>query len=479
MSMNLLTDDSPLEPDDELLVAYVDGELDNDSRTQLENRLLDDEELRRRLQDLQQGWDYLDDFPAMIPCEKLVESTLELVVSDIVKPKTESSTSRMFVDRYRWPLATAGLCVLGALISAVTIYAVRSSDYQSQLKDLAIAENIDAYYYGHDLQLMRDLALNDSWTNMVAAMKEIGDLSPPQPIVATAEVSQREELIQSLTLVDRSQLDSRWKRFTRLDEKDQQRIRQTAEKVQSQPNAEVLLETMQIYSAWRETLSSDLRDKIEADDLDERRDAIKQAIDKTQFAMSKRSSLNLSDDTIERIAFALHQILKQRLQDNDPGAIAFVSRLKQFMDSERAELMAIGAMVFGDQGRPDGRGGRFGFSRGPSDRGPSDRGTSGNSLNDRPGPLTLAELSMIEIILSDADRDVLDSIAGDPRNPMMEGVTLRYWAEETVRRKAWSRDEDATTLLQRYEELDSRDREMVDLLPAKQALDRLTPPHRR
>ncbi|GAA4463409.1 hypothetical protein [Novipirellula rosea] len=479
MSLKLLTDDAPLDPDDELLVAYVDGELDHDSRTQLESRLLDDAELRRRLQSLQQGWDYLDDFPALTPCEKLVESTLELVVSDIVKPTAESSASRVFVNRFRWPLITAGLCVLGILAAAATIYGVRSFHYQSQLEDLAIAENIDAYYYGRDLQLMRDLALNESWTNMVTAMKDIGDLSPPEPIVSNVDLSEREDLIETLSLVQRSHLDSNWKRFTRLDEQDQQQIRQTAERVQAEPNADVLLQTMQIYSAWRETLSSELRDKIEADDLDQRREAIKQAIDQTQLAMSKRSSLNLSDDTIERIAFALHQILKMRLQNEDPGATKFISRLKQFVDSERAELMAVGAMVFGDVGRPDGRGGRFGFPRGPSDRGPNDRGSSGNSLSDRPAPLTIDELAMIEIILSDADRDVLDSIAGDPRNPMMEAVTLRYWAEETVKRKAWSRNENETTLVDRYQQLDPHDRELIDLLPAKQAIDRLTPSYRR
>ena len=118
MSMNLLTDDSPLEPDDELLVAYVDGELDNDSRTQLEDRLLDDEELRRRLQDLQQGWDYLDDFPAMVPCEKLVESTLELVVSDMATGHGRAVCSR-HIDfcrddlcraEFRLPIAIARSC---------------------------------------------------------------------------------------------------------------------------------------------------------------------------------------------------------------------------------------------------------------------------------------------------------------------------------------------------------------------------------
>ncbi len=485
MISTLLTDDAPLDPDDELLVAYVDGELESDLRSRLEDRLLAEEGLRRRLQELQQGWDLLDEFPSTTPCEKLVESTLELVVADLAIPHADTSRPRFAVTRFRWPLITLLLSGVAALVAAGSIYAVRATDYQSQLEDLAIAENIDAYYYGRDLQLMRDLALNDSWTKMITAMKEIGDLSPPKAMVATVKTSEREDAIETLSLVERAQLDSRWKRFTSLPEPDQQRIRETADAVRSQPDADAMLETMQAYSAWRETLSSDLRDKIESDQIEERREAIKQAIDQTQYAVSKRSSLNLSDDSIERIAFALHQILKQRLADGDQATTRSIARLTQFTDTKRAEMITIGAIVFGDMGRGDMRNGRFGFARGPGGRGSAGPGSAGRgsppsgNAQDRPAPLTVAELSSIEIILSDTDRDLLNSIAGDPRNPMMETVTLRYWAEETVRRKAWSREEDASTLLQRYEQMDAHDRDVIDLLPPKQMLDRLTPPARR
>ena len=61
MSTSQLSDDTPLDPDDELLVTYLDGELDRKGQTELENRLLEDQDLRSRLQQLQTGWDLLDD----------------------------------------------------------------------------------------------------------------------------------------------------------------------------------------------------------------------------------------------------------------------------------------------------------------------------------------------------------------------------------------------------------------------------------
>ncbi|MFG0262225.1 MAG: anti-sigma factor family protein, partial [Novipirellula sp. JB048] len=379
MMSTLLNDDAPLDPDDELLVAYVDGELESGERSRLEDRLLAEEALRRRLQELQQGWDLLDEFPSTTPCEKLVESTLELVVADLTHDDAAPLRPRLATARFRWPLTLLLLSAMAGLVAAGSIHVVRAKHYQSQLEDLAIAENIDAYYYGHDLQLMRDLAANDAWTNMIAAMREIGELSPYNAMVATRETSQREAAIASLSAVERSQLDSRWKRFVGLPAQDQQRIRDTADAVRDHANAASMLETMQAYAAWRETLSNELRDQIESEDMEQRREAIERAIDQTQLAVSKRSGLQLSDDSIERIAFALHQILKQRVADGDPATTRSIARLSQFMDPKRAELITIGAIVFGHGGRAGMRNGRVGSDRGPA---------PGGRPRARPAPLT-------------------------------------------------------------------------------------------
>ena len=63
MSTETIADERPVDPDDELLVAYLDGELDSEMRSDLEQRLMDDASLRSRLQTLQRGWDWLDELP--------------------------------------------------------------------------------------------------------------------------------------------------------------------------------------------------------------------------------------------------------------------------------------------------------------------------------------------------------------------------------------------------------------------------------
>ena len=85
MSISAISDDSPIDPDDELLVAYLDGELSRDDESALENRLVENDNLRERLQNLQSGWELLDDLPDSAPSLKLVGSTLEMVVADLEK----------------------------------------------------------------------------------------------------------------------------------------------------------------------------------------------------------------------------------------------------------------------------------------------------------------------------------------------------------------------------------------------------------
>ncbi|TWU36003.1 anti-sigma factor family protein [Novipirellula artificiosorum] len=460
MSAELLSDNAPLDPDDELLVAYVDGELDNQLRGGLEERLLEDEALRRRLQELQRGWDYLDDLAGSTPNEKLVESTMELVVADLVKPQ---QTQHRSLWPIRWPMAVTAISLASILVTAVVIGMVRSHQYRAQLADLAIAENLDAYYYGNDLQLMRGLAINESWAKTIALMREIGDLQTPKPLVANLPMDQRESVIAEMPLADRAQLGYRWNRFERLKPEDQERLRATASEAADQPDSDRLLETMQAYAVWRETLPSDLRDKIESNNLDERREAIRIAMDKTQLDLSRRSGEILSDETIERIDYTLHRILDERLRMDDPKLKKFMERFSKGATPEQVEMIAINAMVMTDGGRSGRWGG--GFIRG---------------MADRPAPLNANELDMIKWWLPDEDHETLDLIAGDPRNPFMESETLRYWAGETVKRKSPWRNEDPRSLLQRYQQIDDDEyRLMLDLMPPKEMLDRLVPEQRR
>lgn len=66
-------------PDDELLVAYLDGELDDAARASLETKLSANEALRSRLTQLRSAWDLLDELPITRPDPNFAQSTIEMV----------------------------------------------------------------------------------------------------------------------------------------------------------------------------------------------------------------------------------------------------------------------------------------------------------------------------------------------------------------------------------------------------------------
>ena len=256
------------------------------------------------------------------------------------------------------------------------------------------------------------------------------------------------------------QLNNRWGRFNRLDEESRERIRQTAKAVSEQADAEYLLQTMQAYAIWHDRLPPELREQIESTDGKERRDAIKQAIERTQISITKRSSLKLDDDSIDWIYFALRQIIQDRVDNGDQATIDDLERGKARMEmsDEDAEFRTIASIVM--SGAMRGFSGR----RRPS-FGPPGGGT-------RPEPLQPEELATIGFALPDRALDILDIVAAG--DPLKESTTLGVWAEETIRRKNPFRRDDSTTL-ERYNEMDDSFRDVLDLMPRKDIQNELKP----
>ncbi|MEM8670172.1 MAG: hypothetical protein AAGG48_21785 [Planctomycetota bacterium] len=451
-----LSDNTPVDPDDELLVAYLDGELSRQDQAELEDRLMADDGLRQRLQQLQNGWELLDALPDPEPSLKLVESTLEMVVADILKD--QPSQNRL--HRFRFPGFVALACVLGVGCVLAVSAIVRHQNYRAQLTDLAIVENIDAYLYGSDLNLMRQLTANPDWLAMVTAATEMGDIN----LTVIADVSQtaveeRDELIRSLPPESIDQLNSRWERFKRMEESDRDEIRQTAAAVEAQPDAESLLRSMQSYAVWRESLPAKLRDGIEQTEGSEQRNAIEAAIEHTQLSISRRSSLKLTDEAVDAIYIALQQILDQRLELLEPE---LRKTLDRFQKDPTSEFFMLGRMLF-----PRGPGGG-GPGRGPS--GP--RGQRPNFPGmERTEPLTEDELQLVRWVLPDRAVDLLDLAANG--DPFLESVTLRTWAEESLKRK-FPRRRDEISKLERYLEIPDEYRDQLDMLPPDRFLKELS-----
>ncbi|QDT06363.1 hypothetical protein K227x_47720 [Rubripirellula lacrimiformis] len=447
-----IADDMPLDPDDELLVAYLDGELERSDRTALENRLLDDETLRVRLQELQSGWDMLEALPSEAPNTKLVETTLELVVADLVK---HSPPKRSWLNRYRFPLGVAASCVIAIGLAVIVTQWVNRARFNHELRGLAIAESLDAYKYDVDLDLMRQLSRDQEWLHMVHASRSLDGVTEEPVSIADIPLDEREAAITALPVEQRSPLFSRWERYNQLDPPTRKKIQSLADVVAQQTDAEQLLDTMRAYAVWRESLPTKLVDAIEGSQGQSQRDAINQGINETMISISEQSSRKLSDETIERIYFALRKILDRRLQKLTASQKTDYAEYEQRFGGGRGVDWFLLFVLFGHS----------------SER--SEKIPAPKFLPDREH-LRSDELDYIRLILSDNDLETLRvSTGGDA---LLNTMMLTTWAEEAIRRKSPRPRRNRESSLEKYLEMPSDRRDEFELLPPDRMLEELSKP---
>lgn len=437
--------DASVDPDDELLVAYLDGELEIGPRNDLEDRLLNDEALRLRLQTLQSSWDMLDDLPSPDCNEKLVESTLELVVADVTRLIPSTNVKKSFVRRYGNLLVGFALAILIPVVSYVCVGLYRKTQLQQQLADLELAENVDAYAMGNDLELIRELTWNESFNQMIQNAEAFGvfrgDVST---VVRDTPLSDRETMIASLPVEQRATIETRWNQFRVADLESKEEIRKTAETVKAQTNADMLLKTMAGYAAWRQSLPGNLRDGIADSKGDARREAIADAIDFTMGEISRDSGKMISDETAERIVFALKKIVEDRVANNSELA----AQLQPAKLDERSRMFVIGALL------------------------------RGSRLVTR---ITFEELEQVAEFMDDDAKETLNLLANfspfTGRDAHLQELTMRTWAEEALLRTSFGKRE-KPSLIKRYEEIPDEQRDSLDLKSPEKFKKSLSEPNR-
>ncbi len=138
--------------DDEQLVAYLDGELDETQSAEVERRLLSDIAYRGRMQELQATWDLLDRLPDAHTGDSFTKTTIELVARQAAKDLT--------LRRHgRWAKPVrAGLFVLAGFACATLGFSIirysQGEPTRALIRDLRVIENMDVY---SDLKIDRNI----------------------------------------------------------------------------------------------------------------------------------------------------------------------------------------------------------------------------------------------------------------------------------------------------------------------------------
>ena len=141
---------------DEELVAYLDGELDGEAARRMEHRLASEEPVRRRLQQLAQSWDLLDQLPRTTVDEISLAARSR---SSLWRPRRSWGNKTTAEPRRRWLrwLLTSVAAVAACWIGFIVVGHLRPDPNQELLRDLPVIENQDVLKEAGNIDFLRKL----------------------------------------------------------------------------------------------------------------------------------------------------------------------------------------------------------------------------------------------------------------------------------------------------------------------------------
>ncbi len=229
---------------EEQLVAYLDGELDEQSSRRIEELLAADPTVRQKLEQLDRTWELLDELGQSPVDRDFTETTLEKVAGaaeeDVERGRAEIPRRR----RRRWLIAGGGLLASG-LAGFLTVTLFWPNPNRQLLRDLPVLGSLDQYNQIDDVEFLRLLRGEGLFAKASA--------------VETRFAKGR---IENMTPDEKHELARRWDRFAALEPDEQERLRQLHHQIERALHAAELRQVMQHYYEWLKTLQPYIRAEL-------------------------------------------------------------------------------------------------------------------------------------------------------------------------------------------------------------------------
>jgi anti-sigma factor RsiW len=140
----------------ELLVAYLDGELDSEQNQNIEKRLADDAAFRAELRQMQFTWDLLDELPRVEASETFTQTTVEMVALSAEQELQQSKTHQTSLKRLRHFVLFGGFAA--TIVASFFIGSfILSRPNQQLVKDLPVIENWELYRVAGSVEFLEML----------------------------------------------------------------------------------------------------------------------------------------------------------------------------------------------------------------------------------------------------------------------------------------------------------------------------------
>ena len=252
--MSSTTDHDPELPPsaEEELVAYLDGELDDEGVRKIEARLASDSEYRQELVRLQRAWDCLDSLPETAVDPSFTRSTIEMVTLAAQEELTQAQQSLPKLKQQQ-QLRSAGIILAAVAIGFVLTTVLWPSPQKQLAQDLPVLENLDLYLPIDNIGFLRSLSEDVTFPSNEVSAAEVAPDS--QNTNATRLKITTVSDISQLSDNEKSELAVNQQRFNRLDQTEQARLRKLTEEVSAAEDREKLQKTLVAYHQWLTELS--------------------------------------------------------------------------------------------------------------------------------------------------------------------------------------------------------------------------------
>ena len=235
-----------VDPRDEILVAYLDGELSAAETERLESQLASEAELRERLHQLQVSWDLLDELPQSQPDRSFLQSTIELVVSSSLKrPQPRKRAAWVVVSM----VAIFGVALWCAFQG---VRWNQSQPFQQFLASLDFLENVEVYDELQEVAFLEELQEAEVFTPEDILAYQGGDsLEDDTDVDGLAKGPTRFEGLPESQVI---QLKQAWRAFQQNPPEGQAKLEKMHRQIVQRSDSEHLLATARTYANWLKSI---------------------------------------------------------------------------------------------------------------------------------------------------------------------------------------------------------------------------------
>ncbi len=268
------------EADDELLTSFLDQELSPEERSQVERRLVDEENLRKRLAEMRRAWELLDELPETRLNQHFTKSTMEMVTLDLEKNR-ESSIS-LLKNRLPWlPKISKSILLIAAsvfamLVGAIAGLALRNRSLENEAIQLAIAGSLPILQEFPDVDKLESLMSIPRWRDLlgIPALRDYMIPSPPEK----EDLKSIKEWAGRLDIHHKEIVYNQQQTLERMSPADSATMKKRYRTLRSQPNAEELQQAASAMNAVLQSLSSSQSASIRSLPKDRKITAIRQEV---------------------------------------------------------------------------------------------------------------------------------------------------------------------------------------------------------